>query len=299
MTTGLSTHLERASTMLGGIIEGISCDYVMTDGEILGLRSWLVMHDSLRMHHPFAEAAAHIERALEDQVIGADEREEILEWCHALNEANSLARRCLTTATRHLHGFLHGIAVDRRITVAELRDLHDWLLDHEHLGDSWPFNLVWSEIARVLADGKIDAREHKELLAFCAEFAERPVAGPTIHDSVPDPWMRSDAPILKPIDRICVATPSIAFKSRTFCFTGNARYGSRKQLESLVRERDGLVHSNVTRKLDYLVIGAQSHPCWAYASYGRKVETALGNQQTGCKTAIVREDDFLVACRVE
>lgn len=53
--------------------------------------------------------------------------------------------------------------------------------------------------------------------------------------------------------------------------------------------------SSVSNKTDYLIIGADGNPCWAYACYGRKVEVAVKLRKEGGKILLVHEYDFLDA----
>lgn len=48
---------------------------------------------------------------------------------------------------------------------------------------------------------------------------------------------------------------------------------------------------------DFLVVGADGNPCWAFACYGRKVEMAIDYRKQGCKLLIVHENDFWDAAR--
>ena len=59
-----------------------------------------------------------------------------------------------------------------------------------------------------------------------------------------------------------------------------------------MRELGGQPHGNVTSKLNYLVIGAEGNPCWAFACYGRKVEKAVELRKKGVRVVIVHENDF-------
>ena len=59
-----------------------------------------------------------------------------------------------------------------------------------------------------------------------------------------------------------------------------------------IERNGGRFHKSVVRELDYLVIGADGNPCWAFACYGRKVEAAIEYRKQGCKIVMVHEDDF-------
>lgn len=54
----------------------------------------------------------------------------------------------------------------------------------------------------------------------------------------------------------------------------------------------GEVVNHVSSHVDYLVIGADGNPCWAYACYGRKVEKAVQLRKKGGRILLVHENDF-------
>jgi hypothetical protein len=60
-----------------------------------------------------------------------------------------------------------------------------------------------------------------------------------------------------------------------------------------VKELEGIPYKSVVMKLDYLVIGAQSSPAWAYSTYGRKIERAIELRDRGIDIIILHEDDFI------
>ena len=48
----------------------------------------------------------------------------------------------------------------------------------------------------------------------------------------------------------------------------------------------------VTKSLNYLVIGAEGNPCYAYACYGRKVEKEVELRRGGARIQLVHENDY-------
>ncbi|MGB5986576.1 MAG: BRCT domain-containing protein, partial [Desulfobacterales bacterium] len=91
----------------------------------------------------------------------------------------------------------------------------------------------------------------------------------------------------------CARDCKIAFNQKQFCFTGPAKTGTRKNLEEIVTALGGIPKNNVVLTLDYLVIGAQSSPCWAYSTYGRKIEKAIELKRKGRNITILHENDFI------
>jgi hypothetical protein len=72
-----------------------------------------------------------------------------------------------------------------------------------------------------------------------------------------------------------------------FCIEKNKYYdvitAKVQELEALVAgvltDLGCVYNNNVTNKTDYLIIGEDSNPCWAYSCYCRKVEKAMSMQK--------------------
>jgi hypothetical protein len=39
-------------------------------------------------------------------------------------------------------------------------------------------------------------------------------------------------------------------------------------------------------------VGDKGNPCWVFATYGRKIESAINLTNKGCELLIIHEDDF-------
>ena len=282
------TELQRATERLNGLLSGISSDHEINDDEIEELYKWLNQNGHLRLLEPFREVFNLLQRCLDDNVIDELEREEILEWCIEFCSENPFPD-CVTNAIRRLHGMLHGIILDN-----EVRSLYDWLQDYKIFKEYWPFCEIWQLIENVLEDGIVTEQEKAEVKQFCENFTEIVIPDSKINDEIYlESFMQSGSQILQPFTALCDRTHSICFGNRSFCFTGPARTGSRKALFKIVKSLGGKPSTNVSYHLDYLVIGAQSSPAWAYSTYGRKIEAVIDNRKKGCKTIILHEDDFI------
>ncbi|MBL8827994.1 MAG: BRCT domain-containing protein [Planctomycetaceae bacterium] len=86
--------------------------------------------------------------------------------------------------------------------------------------------------------------------------------------------------------------PQIEFPKRVFCFTGKSAKASRKQLATLISEKGGVFKDSIVRELDYLIVGADGDPCWAYSCYGRKIEQVIELRKCGFPMLLVHENDF-------
>lgn len=278
-----TTHsrLEKSINSLLGIIEGISIDGHINPTEKGFLDVWLQEHQELQGRHPYNELMPVVGAAIEDGVLTTDERQDIIWLCERMRSTDFFDQ--VTADLQRLHAITGGIASDGRILEAELRGLSDWLAQHEHLRTCWPYDEVCSVVTSVLADGRMDAAEHDFLQKFFAEFVavldDRVITNPTIDPTVS-------------LVGLCSVCPEIRFAGTTFCFTGASSRLTRVQFIELVERLGGRAVQSVTRNVDYLVIGAEGNPCWAYACYGRKVEAAVKLRKAGARIVLVHEHDF-------
>lgn len=276
-------RLEQAVNSLLGLVEGISIDGAINASEIGTLKLWLVDHQDVADRHPFSELVPRVASALADGVLDPEEREDIKWLCERLRSTEFFDM--VTADLQRLHTIVGGIASDGVVTVEELRGLSEWIGEHDHLRTCWPYDEIASLTTKVLADGHIDEGEHKLLLGFFSEFMalldERTIVRPL---AFAGPEQR--------IGALCAVMPEIRFQDATFCFTGASSRHTRAELEDMVRNLGGTALDGVTKKLNYLVIGADGNPCWAFACYGRKVEKAVLLRREGVRLLIVHENDF-------
>lgn len=187
-----------------------------------------------------------------------------------------------TRAMQSLLGICTGITADDQICDKEVIFLNTWLADHPATVKNWPGSSIAGRINSILADGIITNEEKEDLLGLLRDitgnkFSETGAAMP-------------DGPAL-PIDD----DPSIYFRNMSFCFTGKFFYGTRAACERAILNLEGMAVDNVSKKLDYLVIGALIEPSWVHTTYGRKIEAAMKYQQDGSEIAIVSEQQWTQA----
>ncbi|MCX6065356.1 MAG: BRCT domain-containing protein [Chloroflexi bacterium] len=273
------SRLDKAINSLLGIVEGISVD--LENDELNYLAQWITEQDEYQNQHPFNELIPVVSNALKDGVLSKDERDDIIWLCEKLRSTEFFE---ITTADmQRLHAIMGGIAADGVITVDELLGLSDWLSEHEHLKKCWPYDEVDSIVTAVLADKRIDEKEHSLLMSFFSEFV-----------SVQNNHVIFQLPISSEVtlQGLYAACPEITFDNSVFCFTGASSNCTRKELNEIVVNLGGKVINSVTSSLNFLVIGSDGNPCWAYACYGRKVEIAVNLRRQGSHLLIVHENDF-------
>ena len=276
------SRLDKAIQNLIGEIEGIVIDAKINAKEFTTLKTWIEQYSSLRLKHPFNELIPVIEEAIKDGILTGEEKQDILWLCEKLSSKGEFYDR-VTHDMQRLHGVLGGILADIKINEGELKGLSAWIADHEHLKTCWPYDETDSIVTSVMEDGKIDAKEHVELLKSFAEYVQ-----------IADDKTITDPPLLKDqkITGLCAMCPEIKFEDSLFCFTGASTKYKRSELAAIVKRLGGKYSDIVTTALNYLVIGADGNPCWAYACYGRKVESVVKLRKQGHKVLIVHENDF-------
>ncbi len=276
-------RLDKAMHTLEGLLQGITADGHVEPKEIDMLVGWLTEHAEFANHHPFNEIIPMLNTSLSDQQLGKEEVFDIMWLCSKLRTGEAYFDY-VTSDLQRLHGIMHGIVSDGKITKEELIELSNWITQHQHLKTCWPFDEIESLITSVLRDGEIDKDEQRLLMTFFRQFGigkKHRAVDPVVAD------------IEMNVGGLCAVCPEVVFSGKTFCFTGVLGRCKRSDAEDRVRQLGGLAQKGVTQQLDYLVIGADGNPCWAFSCYGRKVEQAMDYRKSGRKSIVlVHEMDF-------
>ena len=263
------------------ILEGIAADQTVTSKEWELLANWVSENKSLASRHPYNELVPPVLTAMEDRVLSEEEREDMTWLCTQLrsNEYYSL----VTQDIQRLQQILSTIASDGAVAEAEIEQLSMWLAEREHLRQCWPYEEMDSLLTTTMQDQCIDPKEQKSLLEFCSSFTTSDLDFETPHVTA---RMLSD---------IFAVSPVISFDDYSFCFTGESKRATREEMKILAQDRGAKVVETVSPQLDYLVVGVNGNPCWAYCSYGRKIAQAIELRRQGSKLLIVHESDFFAA----
>jgi hypothetical protein len=276
-------RLDKAINSLLGIVEGIAIDAKINAKELKYLHDWIDAQRSVAHRHPFNELVPVVENALHDGVLTVEEKADILWLCERLSGDKAQYFDAITGDLQRLHALLAGVAADAVISPDEVSGLSQWLEQHEQMRTCWPYDEVDALVTAALRDRKIDREEHEQLLHFFSEFGQLGSSKALSQNLV------GDSPTVK---GLCAVAPSITFRGSLFCFTGASKRMTRRELQALVADRGGSTTESVGPRLNYLVIGAEGNPCWAYACYGRKVETAVSLRRQGHRIVLVHEYDF-------
>lgn len=175
-----------------------------------------------------------------------------------------------------LLGMTAGITADGHVNQLEAEFLKTWIETHlVHLEDP-VVNILYQRLVNMLSDGVLDKDESADLLELLHQFSGPPVVAAHRTLSV------SSLPLNDP-------APALDWPDRTFLFTGIMAYGPRKECESLVLERGGLIGNSVSKKVHFLVIGSVGNEQWLHSAYGTKIKKAVELRNSGAPIAIVSE----------
>lgn len=274
----IKSRIDKAINTLLGILKGISADRAINQQEIDLLYAWVDENQGFVDRHPYNELIPKIVQALSDGIFSEGENEDLIWFCYKW-QSNEYYNT-ITSDLQQLQGIMASIAVDGVITEDEAESLFDWMVNHDDLRSCWPYDEVDSLLTHVLKDKWIDPVEQKVLLEFFSSFLPESIN------------LQSQVSEIKTISGICAVAPDIAFEERCFCFTGESSRATREEMKIMALDRGARVVSAISPRVNYLVVGSQGNPCWAYACYGRKIEKAIELRKQGAQIVIVHEADF-------
>jgi len=279
------SELDKSLHTLEGILRGIAFDRKINDYEIEELKNWCLINNKYIAKHPYNELIPLIERALSDGELCKDEVQDILWVCNNFVTENNYYD-IVTSDIQRLQGILHGIMSDNQINEEEIKELWEWLNENDHLASTYPYDEVYSLVMSVLSDGKLDESEVKILKAFFSDFIDLKASCNININEINN--LKTELNI----SGICAVCPEVKFEDMSFCFTGASSKTTRSKIKNIVEALNGVFHDNVIKSTNYLVVGDNGNPCWAFSCYGRKVEKAVKLRKTGYGILIIHENDF-------
>lgn len=279
------SELHKAVNTLKGIVAGITTDQHVSNDEINELVMWCMAHQHLIDKHPFNELIPLIEDACKDNIISSEESHDIIWLCNNF-VSDSHYYNLITSSLQFLNGLIHGMLSDGTISDDEIHALKKWIRANSYLAGCYPFDEIESLLLTILEDGTVTAEERNMLTAFLSNFIDYKLSYNLIESDMEN--LRSHYNI----SGICAVCQEINFKDSVFCFTGQSLRAKRSEIASLIESLGGSFNSNITNETQYLIVGNNGNPCWAFSCYGRKIEDAVKRRKNGQNLLIINEIDF-------
>lgn len=277
------SRADKAISSLKGLLIGINLDGEVNQTEINELKLWANNHKEIINRNPFKEFMVVIDETVANN-IPSKEAVEDLYWLCQKYENDNYYYNTVTSDLQILQGICHGILADGVINDKEIYDLNQWLNENEHLNTFYPYDEIRSLVLSVLSDKKIDEEERVVLMAYFNQFAN--LQNHEIQDKIHAETIDVN------ISGLCTSEPNVEFAGKTFCITGVLKRGNRENLHRDILRLGGIPTDNITKKTDYLIVGDNGNPAWAFSCYGRKVEKAINMRKEGHTIMLIHEFDF-------
>lgn len=178
-----------------------------------------------------------------------------------------------------LIGLSKGLIADGSLNQVEANFLYSWLIQNQSVSENPIINNLFSKVSSMLEDGVLDAEESLELFSIL-----RSISGDT--SEIGELAKTTSLPINNPL-------PKIQFDGSTFLFTGTCAVGTRKECQNMIESLGGINSGNVTKSLNYLILGTYVTDSWAHESYGRKIEKAIEYRDLGLPIIIITEEHWV------
>lgn len=274
-----AAQLEKDLNILKGIMAGINSDHNVNTQEIALIKDWIDDARAFERYYPYRVFIDNLRKVIADNVITEEEIQDINWLCEQYLNKDNPYYCAITSATQTLTGILSGITADGEINEEEIDFLNHWLDEHLFLRKTWLFD----EIYRVTKEIVFTRHLSPNLLAEIQKITNMVAS---------DLGNTDNSKLIENI-KLDTDISEITIEGKTFCITGNSLYNSRKEIVEMIEDHGGTAMNGVSSKTDYLLICDEKNSCWAFASYGRKVEKALQLQKSGkSKIEIVYEVDF-------
>lgn len=179
--------------------------------------------------------------------LGKDDKENILYICQNFHEENNFYNDA-TSDIQVLHGILHGILADKKISIIELKNLQQWLNEHGSLEGTYPYDEIKAVIYSIVENNCIFNEEETLLKAYFSQFVDLDI--------------NIDKETLNSLDKlgVCSVNPKINIKNSTFCFTGKSSRCQRKEIAEIIENCGGIFKNNVVLDTNYLIVGNEGNP---------------------------------------
>jgi NAD-dependent DNA ligase len=183
-------------------------------------------------------------------------------------------------AVNTLYGLIMGISADQSVNDDEIHFLNLWLKDNEIYTNSFPLNVIKRRIDDILADNVITIKEREDFQQTLTKI----IGG--AYQETGSPGGLSTGYSNEEPDLLII-------HGSTFCLTGAFITGTRDKCEQIIIRLGGIPTNSVTKKLDYLIIGALASRDWIATSHGRKIEKAMHYKEQGSPVTILSEETWV------
>lgn len=253
-----SQQITKPFVELRGILQGIAIDKKLKPEESTGLRGWSFDYGNSTLPQ-IKEARLVIRDVLSDEIIDEEEFSYLMAVCDKNINDDAYIKRSMLDL--ELIGVIKGIIADNIVELNEISGLMKWI-ESLPIEDQTSLKVVHSTLAQILEDGHVDENEIKQL--------------EELFNRILDPVVKNDI--------------IVDFNETSFALSGNFNYGSKEDVQDVIRDNGGVIRDSVSKKCDYVVVGGKGSKDYAFGSYGTKIRKAIILQQQGHHIQVIHED---------
>ncbi len=282
------SEYDKAIHTLEGLLSGISIDNKIDKQELQELKNWCSDNNKFLKKQPFKDLIPYIIEALEDDYLDEEEHNNIIQMCKYF-KSGSKYYDIVTSDLQRLQGIMHGIMANNEISDEEIHELDTWIEQNDHLIGLYPYDELYSLLLAVLEDNIITDTERNILKVFFSDFIPERDSSTIDYPEIE----KLKSAIIIP--GLTTSNPDIVFQDKVFCISGKFRDNKRSDIAQMITDLGGTFKSGMSKDVDYLIVGTEGNPAWAFSCYGRKIEYATNQRKQGSRIQIVREEDFIDA----
>lgn len=180
-----------------------------------------------------------------------------------------------------LIGLSKGLIADHKVNQPEAEFLLTWLIQNSHSTSHPIIHNLLEKVGTILEDGTLDKEESIELFSILRKISgEESITG--------EISKTTNLPLCEP-------APTVIFPEKTFLFTGTCAFGTRKACEQATESLGAKISKNVTKSIDYLVLGTYVTDSWKHETFGRKIEKAMKYRDAGIPISIITEEHWITS----
>lgn len=273
---------EKAAYVLRGILQGVIANHQVNKAEMLYLDEWVKKQENVEMEGDALDLVCCVKDILDDGEVTNEEMDDIKDLIDTILTYGVPSSPYEEPRINEFFGILKGICSDKKLDFLEINRIERWIDQNADLADKFPVGPVYDRIRTAKIDGVIEQCEKDDLHSLLIDLTgERS----DIHGSVASFF--SDT-----ID-------GFEHKNQNLCFTGKFLFGTRKQCEETAQKLGASTTSDVSRKVNVIVIGTVTSRDWMFDTYGRKIETAINLRNSHGFPKILSEEQWVSTIKLD
>jgi hypothetical protein len=174
-----------------------------------------------------------------------------------------------------LLGIARGLLADAELSDDETHFLKQWLENRSWIASSFPGNVIYERVSRVLEDGVITLEERSHLVNTLQQLIDDRLEDLAEKVELTELWFDEAS--------------QIHFDSARFCLTGNFAYGPKVVCKTAIEQRGGRVEPSV--------VGSLGVDEWRTGGLGVEIEAAMRIRAQGKALKIIPEDSWVASLK--